>query len=137
VIYHAGDPMNERNSVEWFRQHAEGNLRSDDIEKICRLITITEHRNSPSSEYEKLMVDIDLSSFGLPERQFIEDGKNVRLEFVNLSDEEFIEGQKAFLENLLKRPALYSTQHFFQNYEETARKNIFKLLDRYKSGRIH
>jgi len=136
VIYTAGDPLNEQNSADWFRKLATNHLSKQDVDRVTNLITITEHRHVPSNADEKLMVDIDLSSFGFPETQFIEDGRSIRQEFSDIPDGEFIAGQIVFLNRLLERPALYSTEYFQENYEDTARKNIGALLQIYQSGKI-
>ncbi len=137
VIYTPGDPDNEKNSAAWFEQRAESHISREDIDAISNLITITEHRDEPSSEDEKLMVDIDLSSFGLPRLQFEQDGERVRKEFPDMSDKDFIEGQILFLENLIERPVLYSTAYFHENFEKVARQNINRLLTQYKTALMH
>lgn len=137
VIYTPGDPDNEKKSAVWFKQRASSHFSQKDIDAISNLITITEHRDEPVSEDEKLMVDIDLSSFGLPRPQFEKDGERVRKEFPEMSDRDFFEGQIVFLENLMERPALYSTTYFQNHFEKAARQNINRLLTQYKTALMH
>lgn len=133
VIYKPGDPDNEVKSAAWFKSHATSHIPPSEIETIFNLITITDHRDSPVTQDEKLMVDIDLSSLGLPKEQFETDGERVRLELPELSDREFARGQQKFLENLLKRPTLYCTDYFQKHYESSAQNNIAQLLEQYKT----
>ena len=134
AVYLAGNPDNERKSAEWFRDRASGYLNEECIRHVCELITITEHRNQPQTETEKLMVDVDLSSFSLPFDQFLRDGSNIRREFKAYSDEKFVNGQRNFLSSLISRPSIFSTAYFLQHYEPRARDNINRLLKMYDEG---
>ena len=133
VVYTPGDPDNEIKSAAWFKSHANAHISPSDIQIVFNLITITEHRDSPVTHDEKLMVDIDLSSLGLPKEKFKTDGERVRQEFPEMSDREFIEGQKKFLESLIQRPSLYCTDYFQKQYELAAQKNITQLLKQYET----
>ena len=74
------------------------------------------------------MLDIDLSSFGLPWDDMLRDSIAVRKESPQLSDAEFFPGQRAFLESLVKREHFYFTDFFRSRIEETARRNINRYL---------
>lgn len=134
AVYHAGSPDNESKSADWFRDRSENYLEENTIEHVSNLITITEHRNQPQTDLEKLMVDVDLSSFSLPFDQFLRDGSNVRKEFKAYSDEKFVAGQRSFLTGLIGRSSIFSTDYFHQHYEKKARDNINKLLKMYDQG---
>ena len=134
VIYSAGDPENERNSAEWFRQRTNQHFSSVTIDEVSELITATEHREAPGGNRAKLMVDVDLSSFSLPAEEFLEDSRKIRQEFSAKSNTEYIKVQSRFLQELLDRPTLYSTGYFIERYESRARDNIHKLLELYSKG---
>lgn len=134
VIYTAGSVDNESLSADWFEDQARDILNPDAVARIYSLITATAHKSLPSGDLEKLMVDIDLSSFALPREAFLEDGSNIRQEFNALSDSDFVEGQSAFLRKLLDRPSIYSTDWYRRHCEAAARKNIEDLLDMYERG---
>lgn len=134
AVYRAGSSDNEKNSAIWFQDRARDHLNRNTVDEVSNLITITEHRNQPASEREKLMVDVDLSSFGLPYEEFIRDGRNIRKEFHAYSDDEFVEGQRKFMNSLLDRSSIYSTDYFFRRYEKSARENIQQLLKMYDQG---
>ena len=133
-IYSAGDPNNEKNSADWFRGNAEGHLPQDLVERVRELIVCTEHKVLPVTAHEKLTIDIDLSSFGMPMEKFVQDGRRIRQEFSDMSDEDFMAGQIRFLKKLVERTAIYSTEYFNSQYEDKARSNIDFLLESYDQG---
>ena len=82
-----------------------------------------------NNQDQGFMVDIDLSSFGLPWELFLRDSVAVREEFSHLSDEEFYPKQKGFLESLLHREHFCYTEFFRRRHEDRARTNIQRYLD--------
>jgi predicted metal-dependent HD superfamily phosphohydrolase len=85
--------------------------------------------NQPDSIY---MVDIDLSSFGLPWNEFLRDSLNLRAENPQVCDEEYQLNQTGFQRGLLARPRFYLSDFFYQRFEKQARANLaryFKYLD--------
>ncbi len=133
AIYTAGDANNERNSMVWFKDQTRRHFSEQIIEEVCGLIMATQHKTPPQSELEKLTVDVDLSSFSLPPDKFLADSRNIRHEFYNMSDEQFIQSQNYFLQKLLDRPSLYSTGYFLTHYESRAQENIQLLLKKYEN----
>jgi predicted metal-dependent HD superfamily phosphohydrolase len=129
VIYEIGDPQNERNSAEWFRGRADGDLPDNLVDQVYRMIIATEHRQPPAEGDVAYVVDIDLSSFGRPYDEFLEDSRRVRAESIHLTDEQFSEGQCAFLRNLLARDRIYRSDLFRELYEDQARSNIRRVVD--------
>ena len=99
------------------------------IEQVHRLIMATIHSSPPQLPDEKYVVDIDLSSFGLPWDEFIVDNRNVREEFPGLSDKEFALKNGGFLKSLLDRPSIYSTEFFRERLEATARENMQRQIE--------
>jgi predicted metal-dependent HD superfamily phosphohydrolase len=83
----------------------------------------------PKTTDQEFMLDIDLSSFGLPWADMLRDSIAVRKESANLSDAEFFPGQRAFLESLVNREHFYFTEYFRSRIEESARDNINRYLD--------
>jgi predicted metal-dependent HD superfamily phosphohydrolase len=87
----------------------------------------------PKTGDQKFMLDIDLSSFGLPWDDFVHDSVAVRQESPKLSDADFFLGQRAFLESLVSREHFYFTDFFRSRFEETARSNINRHLENLRS----
>ncbi len=129
AIYTAGAKDNEWRSAELFREWSKGCADSSFRDRVHRLIIITTHREIPNNVDERLLVDIDLSSFGLPWDEFIEDGQQIRAEFAQLSDEVYFSALLRFLLSLLNRPAFFFSDYFQQRHEQTARANVRRLIE--------
>ncbi|MFT5259203.1 MAG: putative metal-dependent HD superfamily phosphohydrolase [Saprospiraceae bacterium] len=124
VIYEADSRINESRSAQWFREKARGNLSETTIDTVANLVLITQHKVLPFTQEEQCIIDIDLSSFGMQWDDFYSDGLRIRQEFSHLNEDQFITGQTAFMQALLNRPTIYSTQFFHDSLEHRARNNI-------------
>ena len=130
AIYEIPTEHNELRSAELFAARADGRGSEQFRDKVRRLIMATVHREPPATLDESFIVDIDLSSFGLPWEEFIRDSHAVRAEFSRATDAEFYPKQKKFLESLLARPAFCFTEFFRDRHEARARRNIERLCAR-------
>jgi predicted metal-dependent HD superfamily phosphohydrolase len=74
------------------------------------------------------MVDIDLSSFGSHWSEFLRDTRNVRKEQTHVPDAVYYPAHARFLKMLLNRSRIFHTDFFHERYEESARRNIDRLL---------
>lgn len=119
---------NELQSAKRFKQYVRGAMDTELAGKIYRLIMVTMHNDAPEGIDEKYVVDIDLSSFGLPWGEFVRDSLNVQREFSHLSDQEFARRNLKFLKSLQDRPQIFFTDFYKQKYEQTARRNIAKRI---------
>jgi predicted metal-dependent HD superfamily phosphohydrolase len=128
VVYQPDAPDNEMASAERFKRSALETMSDDLVRQVHRLIMATTHENPPASIDEQFVVDIDLSSFGLPWDRFSQDSRNVRREFPHLNDREFARSSGKFLSRLLDRPGVYSTPFFKARLEETARENLRRQI---------
>ena len=128
VVYVPWRHDNERRSAEWFAECARGVLATSMIDDVVRMIMATEHRKPPAEFDEKLVVDIDLSSFGLPWPEFLRDGKAVRAEASHLDDATFNRNHVMFMRSLLDRERIYSTDFFHDRYERSARYNMARKI---------
>ena len=129
VIYLTGDPENERKSADWFAEKAAGVLSPEMIREVDGYIMSTLHREKPDDEGAKFVVDVDLSGLGMAPESFKRDGDNIRKEFGDMSEIEFIRGQAGFLQKLLDRDSIYFTPFFYDLCEAPARRNIRGVLD--------
>ncbi len=132
VIYESKSTDNELKSAELFTELAGSNVSAEFNSRVRDLIMVTVHRQLPETGDEKFVVDIDLSSFGLPWDRFLKDSEGVREEFPHLSDREFYPGQKVFMESLISRKNFCFTKFFRDRHEDTARDNISKYFDKLK-----
>ena len=119
---------NESRSAEFFVGCARGRgvarLRAD----VCRLIDITTHGELPQAPDERYVVDIDLSSFGLPWPEFLRDSAEVRAEQPAVPDDEFFAALEQLMRTLLTRPHFCFTEFFRARHEQRARDNINRFL---------
>lgn len=130
VIYDVGASDNELMSARLFQRRAAGHVSEQRIRRVHDLIMATVHsRVAPATADQGYMVDIDLSSFGLPWERFLRDSVAVREEFPHLSDEEFYPKQRNFLESLLHREHFCYTAFFRARHENRARRNIRRYLN--------
>ncbi len=129
VIYEPDAPDNERRSADLFLELAGPGAEPALRERVERLIMATVHRAPPAGPDAGYMVDIDLSSFGLPWERFLRDSVAVREEFPHIPDAEFYARQIEFLGMLLARPRFCFTEFFRARHERRARANIRRYLD--------
>ncbi|MDG4552903.1 MAG: hypothetical protein P9E24_01440 [Candidatus Competibacter sp.] len=129
AIYRSGAVDNERRSAELFRQWSEGHADAAFLRRVDDLIMVTTHRDSPACRDERFIVDIDLSSFGLPWDAFERDGRRIRAECADIGDEVYYPGQLRFLLSLQSRPTFFLSEFFQRRYERIARDNIRRVIE--------
>jgi len=128
AVYDVPTQGNERRSAELFAARAGARGAERYRSKVHRLIMVTEHREPPATLDESFIVDIDLSSFGLPWEEFLRDSRAVREEFSMVPDAEFHPRHRKFTESLLARPHFCFTEFFRERHEARARRNIERIL---------
>ena len=137
AVYDVPTEENERRSAELFAARAGGRGSERFRSKVHRLIMVTTHREPPATLDESFIVDIDLSSFGLPWEEFLRDSIAVREEFPLVPDAEFYPRHRKFVESLVARPAFCFTEFFRDRHEARARENIERLFARIEAqGRM-
>lgn len=134
AVYDPRATDNEERSAELFVGHAAQDFDPQAVRRIQELILYTTHRELPTENDQKLMVDIDLSGFGLPWEDFARDSRAVRAEFTHMSDAEFYGGQIRFLNSLVARDRFFASDFFYQRYEQQARENVDRTLKRLREA---
>ena len=136
AVYDGQSTENEVRSAALFRAEAGCAMDEGLVDTVHELIMVTVHsRIAPRTSDQRFMVDIDLSSFGLPWPRFLADSIAVRDEFPQLSDDEFFPSQEQFLRGLLARQGFYLTEFFRARNGQQARENILRYLRRIEEGR--
>ncbi len=128
AVYETGARDNELQSAKLFVELANKEAPARFVDKVRSLIMVTVHPSHPTDIDEKFMVDIDLSSFGLPWPQFLALGKLARKECAHMSDEEFDASELEFFEILASRPNFYYSEFFRTRYEAQARDNLARKI---------
>lgn len=130
VILEPGNSDNEARSAELYLELSDGVQREHLREAVHGMIMATLHNGSSLDHDDAIyMVDIDLSSFGLPWDEFLRDSVNLRAESSRLGDEEYYLNQTAFQRSLLARPRFYLSDFFYQRFEQQARANLERYFD--------
>ena len=129
VIFEPGKVDNEARSAELYRELSAGVHDTEFRDLVGRLIMATLHDGGSLDDSDAgYMVDIDLSSFGLPWEDFFLDSQRLRKECTHLSDAEYYRRQGEFQSSLAARPRFYCTDFFYQRYEQQARDNLSRYF---------
>lgn len=129
AIYVPGAKDNEWRSAELFRRWSGQRADRAFRQRVCDFIMATTHREPPNQPDARFVVDIDLSSFGLPWDEFERDGRDLRAECPDMTDDEYYPGQLRFLLALQSRQTFFFTDYFRQRYEQIARANTRRLIE--------
>ena len=130
VILESGRRDNEARSAELYLQLSDGVQPEPMRQLVKRMIMATRHDGSELDDADSFyMVDIDLSSFGLPWEEFLRDSLNLRLENPHVSDEDFHLNQTGFQRSLLARPRFFLSDYFHDLFEQQARANLARYFE--------
>lgn len=128
VIYKAQARDNESRSADLFRNIGLNGFSCAFVDRVRDLILATIHDHPPAHHDQKFMVDIDLSSFGLPWHEYLRNSNSIRRENYGIPEDLYYPAMLKFLKALLSRPRIFLTDFFHSRYEHTARGNIERYL---------
>jgi predicted metal-dependent HD superfamily phosphohydrolase len=135
VILVSGRCDNEARSAQLYLELSDGIQRESLRQLVWRLIMATLHNGDHLDDVDSsYMVDIDLSSFGLPWDEFMHDSMNVRTESRHLCDSDYQLKQTGFQRSLLARSRFYLSDFFFERLETQARENLARYFDYLHTG---
>jgi len=99
---------------------------------LCGMSAVlaTTHDHTPSTDDNKLIVDIDLAGLGQPWDIFLENNRNVRQEYKDVPEDKFREGNGAVLQRFLDRTPLYYHPEIEARYGAQAKENLARWLNR-------
>ena len=130
VILVCGRRDNEARSAQLYLELSNGIQPEGLRQLVWRLIMATLHNGDQLSDADSsYMVDIDLSSFGLPWDEFLQDSMNVRIENRHLCDADYYQNQTGFQQSLLARSRFYLSDFFFERLENQARDNLARYFE--------
>jgi predicted metal-dependent HD superfamily phosphohydrolase len=130
VILVSGRRDNEALSAALYLELSRGAQRDEMRELVSRLIMATLHNGDALDDADSnFMVDIDLSSFGLPWDKFLRDSLNLRAENPQLRDQDYQLNQTGFQRGLLARPRFFLSDFFFARFEIQARDNLARYFE--------
>lgn len=143
VVYQPLTKDNERRSAELFqtmcKRHQPPDAPATDevaVDRISQLINITagHHSTATASTAEQLMCDIDLAILAVTEADFDQYDRNIRAEYSMVSAEAFRTGRIRVLQTFVDRPAIYATDWAQQQFEQPARRNLRRAIDKLQAG---
>jgi len=130
------DHSNELQSAELAVSRLSGAVEPGRLSWIRRAIEATathalpEEMQGPEAQDAALFLDMDLSILGADEAQFDEYEAGVRKEYEFVTDEAWRTGRAAVLRGFLERERLYHSDLFRGLYEDAARRNLRRSLER-------
>lgn len=135
LVYDIGAGNNEEESARLARKAVvEFGLTEGLADRVSGLILATRHNATPLDSDAQLVVDIDLSILGQPPGRFDAYEEEIRSEYAPVIEERgaagFNAGRARILRRFLTRPAIYSTDYFRRKYEESARANLRRSIER-------
>jgi predicted metal-dependent HD superfamily phosphohydrolase len=99
-------------------------------DRVRQLILATRHDAAPVSPDAALVVDVDLAILGAPADRFDEYEQQVRQEYAWVPGFLFRRKRRQILEAFLARPYLFHTPSFRTSYEDQARANLERAIER-------
>jgi predicted metal-dependent HD superfamily phosphohydrolase len=100
-------------------------------DETARLIELTAgHDVDPSDRNGKVLVDADLAILGAPADVYDRYATDIRAEYAHVDDEAFRAGRRRILEAFAARPLLFHTAGARARFEDAARANLARELDR-------
>jgi predicted metal-dependent HD superfamily phosphohydrolase len=134
VILEAGRADNEARSAELYLELSRDAHDDATRQLVNRLILATQHNGGVLEDADNIyMIDIDLSSFGLPWDEFLRDSLALRAENPQLSDADYALRQTGFQRALLERPRFFLSDYFFNRFEQQARDNLARYFEYLKN----
>lgn len=131
AIYDSKRKDNEELSAEWaLRETIRFGVSRESAERIHSLILDTKHQFTPVTQDAEILVDVDLAILGSEPGRFDQYEKQVREEYSWVPGFVFRRKRRQLLEDMLGRQSIYATALFRERYEQRARDNIRRSLDR-------
>jgi len=131
AIYNVKRRDNEKKSADWARASAlAAGTPADACNRVHSLVMATRHKEVPRGTDAEILVDVDLSILGAAPERFDESERQVREEYAWVPEFVFRRERKAILKKILARPRIFSTARFRDRYEQQARSNIERSLER-------
>jgi len=96
---------------------------------VHSLILLTKHDTSPETVDGGIIIDVDLAILGADRETYDRYERAIRDEYSWLSDDEYRNGRRTFLEGMLARKRIYHTERLAELGEEEARKNMQRAVD--------
>jgi predicted metal-dependent HD superfamily phosphohydrolase len=122
---------NEQRSADWARtEMLAAGMPAATAQRVHDMIMATVQHQRQPDEAMQLLVDIDLSILGTETARFDESDEQVRREYAHVPEDEWRVGRKRVLQGFLDRERLYGSDLFHAQFEQRARENLRRSLQR-------
>ncbi|MCP3887437.1 MAG: hypothetical protein GY702_00990 [Desulfobulbaceae bacterium] len=129
IIYDPKRNDNEKKSAEYAKAFLGSvNLASDVILKIVHLVALTKHPSNPETNDEKYLIDIDLAILAANKERYDRYESSIRKEYGFVPSFLYKKGRKKILMSFAKSDRIYSSEYFYEKYENQARRNIKRAM---------
>lgn len=129
-VYKVQKQDNEEKSAQLAQERlTELGVPQQSCERCVRLILATKGHAYSEEEDTRLFTDADLSVLGKPWEVYEAYCRQIRQEYKVYPAILYNPGRKKVLKHFLQMDRIYKTQHFFQQYEQQARKNLQQELN--------
>jgi predicted metal-dependent HD superfamily phosphohydrolase len=131
AVYKPLCACNEYKSAEWAREFLiQNSVNEETINLVTQLIRATEHSVKSEQGDDLLIADIDIAILGQSQDVYEKYARDVRYEYRQVPSFIYKKKRKTLLESFLSKPNIYSTAHFYQTFENQARKNLTNEIRR-------
>jgi predicted metal-dependent HD superfamily phosphohydrolase len=123
---YAGLPDDEERSAQCAEQElAALGVAPQMVDEVARLVRMTvTHDPARGDRNGEVLSDADLSALAVPAEDYRRNTAVIRAEYAHIPDEVFRKGRVQVLVALLASPALFRTDHGYQEWEDAARANM-------------
>jgi predicted metal-dependent HD superfamily phosphohydrolase len=123
---YAGLPDDEERSAQYAEQElAALGVAPQMVDEVARLVRMTvTHDPARGDRNGEVLSDADLSALAVPAEDYRRNTAVIRAEYAHIPDEVFRKGRVQVLVALLASPALFRTDHGYQEWEDAARANM-------------
>jgi predicted metal-dependent HD superfamily phosphohydrolase len=131
AIYDTKETDNEEKSARWAEEFlASHGAAAELVDKVSKLVLATKRHDIGLDDDAGLLIDIDLSILGQPEKRFWEYETQIRQEYSWVNHALFKQKRVQILDAFLVRERIYSTRWFYERYEQQARRNLRASIER-------
>jgi predicted metal-dependent HD superfamily phosphohydrolase len=121
----------EKRSAAWAAEALPTRVDPAVVDEVVRLVLLTEtHRPADDDANGGALSDADLAILAAPPERYAEYVAAVRTEYAHVPDDLFARGRADILRDLLAKPHLFHTAYARGAWEEAARANVTRELER-------
>ena len=129
AIYDTSRHDNEAESAAWARRAlCEAGARDEVADRVHALVMATRHSETPATDDERLLVDIDLAILGADAPRFAEYERQIRVEYAFVPEALFRAKRAEVLRGFDARRPIYATPALRERLEARAHANLARVL---------